>query len=214
MGLELLPAELRSPCSQCGNCCKDFGNGKERGLPLLPPEFRKFKETADERGIRLPHTKKILFSDKKTKKNLVFEYRVLTEPCIFYDEEKGCTIYDERPLVCRAYPYMMEFDENEKEQIFFSKCTELDKFKQRFLKLKEHKLGRQDEQLMAARAYQYTAQFYQKMLYRMDKSGKARVYKKISAWEDRDADLFVWGGASPINSSREIIDFFMKPRDK
>ena len=34
--------------------------------------------------------------------------------CIFLDESNLCSVYSHRPFTCRTFPYVVEFDDNEK----------------------------------------------------------------------------------------------------
>jgi Fe-S-cluster containining protein len=39
--------------------------------------------------------------------------------CVFMDEERKCSIYDNRPLICRAYPIAVRVDENKRKVAFW-----------------------------------------------------------------------------------------------
>lgn len=105
-------------CGSCTDCCRNFG---EKGFPLYPKEFRRYKELAEARGLKFSHTLCADISDSKTSVNIVEEYRIITRPCVFLDS--GCTIYEDRPLICRAYPYHIT------DTLGFGTCPNIDRFK-------------------------------------------------------------------------------------
>jgi len=39
--------------------------------------------------------------------------------CVFMDEERKCSIYENRPLICRAYPMAIRIDENRRKVAFW-----------------------------------------------------------------------------------------------
>jgi len=39
--------------------------------------------------------------------------------CVFIDEERKCSIYENRPLICRAYPIAIRIDENKRKVAFW-----------------------------------------------------------------------------------------------
>ena len=39
--------------------------------------------------------------------------------CVFMDEERKCSIYENRPLICRAYPIAIRVDENKRKVAFW-----------------------------------------------------------------------------------------------
>jgi Fe-S-cluster containining protein len=84
-------------CKKCGNCCKDlfdFRRGEKRGLTLTTQEAA-------------------LFSDKEIaplaafgfdSPNIIFLYQLSVKDCPHINIENHCTIYEKRPLICRAFP--------------------------------------------------------------------------------------------------------------
>ena len=88
-------------CKQCGNCCIDFG---ESGfLPLHPWEAEILKKLADEKGVILNIKPKGCFFDKKHNLAFFLQYGLYNNPCPFYINNL-CSIYDNRPLVCKSFP--------------------------------------------------------------------------------------------------------------
>ena len=79
-----------NPCLACAadqQCCEVLG------LKLSKREFEKhFKKYSDRLSII-----------KYYKMFIVYPRNNL--PCPYWDKESGCTIYEERPIDCRLYPY-------------------------------------------------------------------------------------------------------------
>ncbi len=80
-------------CENCGYCCKN-----ENPIIICQQDIKKIAKYLD-------------ISYKKVRINYVRSeggklFIKSSKPCIFYDNDKKCTIYEARPLVCRAYPYL------------------------------------------------------------------------------------------------------------
>lgn len=79
-----------NPCQTCPadkQCCKVLG------LKLSKREFEKhFKKHSDRLSVI-----------KYNKMFIVYPRNKL--PCPYWDEKKGCSIYGERPVDCRLYPF-------------------------------------------------------------------------------------------------------------
>ena len=94
-------------CKSCGACCRRIVIKepvdiiKAVGLCLRPKErdlFKQHPETIIVPYIGLKHNNKIK----------VLLYQMVSEPCPLLDPETNlCTIYDIRPMICRAYPFIL-----------------------------------------------------------------------------------------------------------
>ena len=79
----------RFSCQRCGRCCFTPG----AGLYLEKEDFERIAKHVGKKKMKsLCRYEKAL------------QAWVLKQPCPFYDKEKGCTIYDIRPLTCTKYP--------------------------------------------------------------------------------------------------------------
>lgn len=86
---------LRFQCTRCGNCCTGapgFVWVNDEEVTAIAQYRGECKEETKQRHTRL-----------------VDQRRSLRErangDCIFYDREKGCTIYPVRPAQCRTWPF-------------------------------------------------------------------------------------------------------------
>jgi len=81
-------------CSRCGACCTS-------GLvvKLLSPDIEQLLEI-------MPLDELVEKLDAGVSAGRFYFSLAVREDgsCVFYDPEKGCTIYEHRPLACRAYP--------------------------------------------------------------------------------------------------------------
>jgi len=76
-------------CQKCGRCCFTPG----AGLYLEKEDFERISKHIGKKKLR---------SLCRYEKDL--NAWVLKQPCPFYDKEKGCTIYENRPKTCTKYP--------------------------------------------------------------------------------------------------------------
>lgn len=91
-------AGLRFSCTQCGKCC----TGEPGIVRATPTEIARIEA--------LTGRSRSDFADRVS-----HGYRLKERPggdCIFFD--KGCSIYEARPLQCRTYPFWFENVRSEK----------------------------------------------------------------------------------------------------
>ena len=121
-------------CTQCGECCnireKDKGISNEDeekyrqymfnnfGIIYLarltditinvwPEEAETLKNEASLRGIKLKLIPKRAIYDKSHHELIILDYFIDHDICPFFNnEDKLCTIYEQRPLICRSYPLL------------------------------------------------------------------------------------------------------------
>ena len=89
----------RFDCLRCGKCCISFVDRFYHiptGIPLTPTELKLF----DQADVRP-------FLGVQTTAGIIpVWYQLIRAPCPHYDHDRcRCTIYERRPLVCRAYPF-------------------------------------------------------------------------------------------------------------
>lgn len=87
---------LRFACERCGRCCK----GPEPGYVWVSD--REIARLAAALGLSVED-----FTRRYVRR--VFERFSLVErannDCVFYEDGKGCTVYDARPDQCRTFPF-------------------------------------------------------------------------------------------------------------
>ena len=88
-------AGLRFTCTQCGNCCT--------GAPGY------VWVDADELKAIADHLDMPVFQFRAMHTRAVGRRRSLRErpngECVFWDHDKGCTVYSARPTQCRTWPF-------------------------------------------------------------------------------------------------------------
>ncbi|WAI00576.1 YkgJ family cysteine cluster protein [Methanogenium organophilum] len=95
-------------CLMCGGCC---ARGEDDGMLVLvsAPEIRAIMDHTglawDE--IAEPYPEWIP-AEGGGEFTLAWCLRRTEKACIFLDEQKRCTIYPARPLICRTYPFALE----------------------------------------------------------------------------------------------------------
>jgi Fe-S-cluster containining protein len=95
------PANLRFECTKCGLCCGDTPN-KTRHI-LLTEQDAEHEANAVDQPIGS-------FADKITgKEPYIYEMHKAEGKCVFLQNNQ-CVIYEQRPLICRFYPFELTTD--------------------------------------------------------------------------------------------------------
>jgi len=94
----LYPSRLRWRCIRCGNSCRDSGN-KDRKVRMLPYEVHLI---ADKLGLRT-----VDFTIESDDSVYCFEMKKKENGSCYFLDGVSCRVYDERPLVCRFYPFYL-----------------------------------------------------------------------------------------------------------
>lgn len=118
---------IKINCEGCINhCC---GQNNHLTPVLLPSEELKFNEKSVV--VEAPYRAMRVLA-KKSDGN-----------CIFLDDKTRCTIYDQRPLECRLYPFLLDFEFGIAAKLDKRFCSGLEslKFDRSLISdlLKEHK---------------------------------------------------------------------------
>ncbi|MBN2336602.1 YkgJ family cysteine cluster protein [Candidatus Bathyarchaeota archaeon] len=88
-------AWLRWSCTRCGRCCRDV-EGWERRVLLLDCDVKRLEETGATE-----------FSDPVEEGRFNAVMRKKDGVCVLYRVD-GCTVYEDRALLCRMYPFYVE----------------------------------------------------------------------------------------------------------
>jgi Fe-S-cluster containining protein len=98
---ELMSGEpIKFRCIQCGECCRRLLVDSQlvrKGLPLFPEERGLFPEELIRPGVGIGHPDEPGFR--------IISYQMTEKVCPHLCDG-SCGIWDARPTVCRAYPYM------------------------------------------------------------------------------------------------------------
>jgi Fe-S-cluster containining protein len=154
--------EQKFKCSMCSFCCSNLGRKsnekpseekkEESQLNLIPPfqlypkkdglhlyefEYKKLKKLAEDKGIKVKFSPFMILFDLNTDKCLVLDWFIDEKICPFLKDNK-CIIYDERPLLCRRYPLIIQSAENSKLDINFGYCPSNLKEKNSVGKIKKY----------------------------------------------------------------------------
>lgn len=98
MGQELWYKDgLRFQCARCGDCCSGYS-----GTIRVSDE----DITTLSRRLGIPEAD---FRETYTRPLVGGGLSLIEKPnnydCIFFDKERGCTVYDDRPRQCRSWPF-------------------------------------------------------------------------------------------------------------
>lgn len=97
-------------CTQCGQCCTAEDETPHTAV-LFPDEVRQLMGSdRDWTDVARP----MPFGFEASTET--FEWALQVDDCgdcRFHDDELGCTVYADRPLICQAYPFDVVFDSAE-----------------------------------------------------------------------------------------------------
>jgi Fe-S-cluster containining protein len=108
--------EIGFECTRCGACCK-AAEGEDHTATVFPDEVRKLQgaDEYDWRDVARPMPYGVTEGDDG-QEGETFEWALQTTgcgDCTFYAEEDGvgaCTVHDDRPLICRTYPFSVALE--------------------------------------------------------------------------------------------------------
>lgn len=104
------PANVCFECNGCSLCCGDTEQ-KTRRILLLESEAK----TISEQTTRPIEE----FSESSVGTTpYVYEMKKPTEGKCFFLKDKQCTIYENRPLICRFYPFELKYDQDGGNYVF------------------------------------------------------------------------------------------------
>ena len=87
---------LRFECTQCGRCC-----GGVSGTVLVSDD--EIEALALRLGVT-PEAFRARFTYTRRGGDVSLRERANYD-CVFFDPERGCTVYEDRPQQCRTYPF-------------------------------------------------------------------------------------------------------------
>lgn len=81
-------------------------DGTRSGLSLSNAEAARLRARSDERRLSVELHPRTFLLESRRRVAVVLDWHLAHASCPFYADFR-CTVYDERPLVCRAYPVMI-----------------------------------------------------------------------------------------------------------
>ena len=108
-------------CTRCGACCKaaegEDGEREDHTATVFPDEVRELESDSeyDWRDVARPMPYG-LHEGEAGLEGETFEWALQTTgcgDCAFYEEDDGtgaCTVHEERPLICRTYPFSVALE--------------------------------------------------------------------------------------------------------
>ncbi|MHA1299239.1 MAG: YkgJ family cysteine cluster protein [Candidatus Helarchaeota archaeon] len=129
MSKDIENKNLKFECQRCGECCSLYcipctDKDIKRILNYLKVPLKKASdyvelvEPEDDMLESYEDVPKILIEDYDSQNIvLVLKSDKNEKYCYFYDKTKKCTIYPVRPLVCRFFPIVYEYEENKEKEL-------------------------------------------------------------------------------------------------
>ncbi|ELY37269.1 YkgJ family cysteine cluster protein [Natronorubrum tibetense] len=109
-------------CTRCGACCKGHGED-EHTATVFPDEVRDLEASDaydgeyDWRDVARPMPYGLSETEDGDLEGETFEWALQTDSCgdcTFYEEDEdgagACAAHDDRPLICRTYPFSVALD--------------------------------------------------------------------------------------------------------
>ncbi len=103
------------PCKQCAKCCSLLEKEEWIGISLFPWEKHLFPEKDIIPSLGLGK-----HPDHPKFKTILYTYNA--SGCI-YLEEKTCNLYNQRPLICRSYPFRLTRQGDKNVYVIAPECT-------------------------------------------------------------------------------------------
>lgn len=101
----ILDSNVTHHCTKCGKCC------------TLIPLTDKDVECIESLGYT-----DFYFTDEYGVRRM---YGMYPEPCMFFTDNGGCSIYDHRPAICRIFPFVITFSDLGNVWCYSHKCPGL-----------------------------------------------------------------------------------------
>ncbi|MEI7718416.1 MAG: YkgJ family cysteine cluster protein [archaeon] len=143
---------MKFECKCCGFCCKNFGEGNNKYLPIFEWEVNTYSKIAKQRNIKMDFKPVHYLLDEKSGVVFCYLYGMTSEPCPFLKDNK-CSIYKDRAIICQQFPLLwtakLHIGDNFGASCF-SECPNFDckkDFDKKFTGKKEVKKGEIDEYL-------------------------------------------------------------------
>ena len=102
--------EIGFECTDCGDCCT--AADEPLAVTVFPDERRALADAAEGNDASPEDvTEPSPFGEDDEK----FEWTVRRDGCgdCFFHQEDACSVYEDRPSICRTYPFAVRFDDRD-----------------------------------------------------------------------------------------------------
>jgi Fe-S-cluster containining protein len=105
--------DLYYTCLRCGTCCFELNDDvATKRIPLYPEEVDYLIKIAKKRKLKFQVIEDLVFPDLKHKRIMVLTYKILlnnlNKRCPFYYDDLGCSIQENKPFACKAFPLSLK----------------------------------------------------------------------------------------------------------
>lgn len=96
-------------CKQCGKCCSQF-DSDSGGIMIFEWEKAALEEIAKKEGVDFEIEPGQTDYDEKSNTRIITTFAFKARACPFL-KDKRCSIHPSRPIYCKAYPLLVEMDD-------------------------------------------------------------------------------------------------------
>ncbi|UCD04390.1 MAG: YkgJ family cysteine cluster protein [Candidatus Woesearchaeota archaeon] len=203
---------MKFVCSECGDCCRDFGHGP--GLNLFYWEAKMFEEY---------YPFPVLY-DKKNKQTIALFWNSRINNCPLLNKNK-CIKYEDRPLVCKAFPLLNSGLISGKDFSFSLGCSQeklLEKIAKKINSEKDENKRIEimkeafDDTFLALLQLELTRNFIYRELEKMEDKGLIKIDDSLNKISENIVDVFdlmLKTGHISKDKLKEIIDNIQNLKD-
>jgi Fe-S-cluster containining protein len=105
------------PCRQCGKCCTMLERKEYEGISLFAWEKHLFPNEDINPSLGIGE-------DPESKNFKILLYTYNSSGCVHL-EKNNCRIHDQRPMVCRSYPFRIRGEGKKRVYVVAPECTEI-----------------------------------------------------------------------------------------
>ncbi|MHA1131085.1 MAG: YkgJ family cysteine cluster protein [Candidatus Helarchaeota archaeon] len=168
-------------CLRCMRCCNSERFGSEiLFIPIYLDELKRIKHLAEQRKLKIQLKPDITYYDELNNRLIIVTYALYIDKngCPFY--KLGCSIYDERPITCRAYPLSILRTEDTTTIILKPECTFVEKNRRTLADLDYYSLGDVfSDEFRYAREIQIKGNTIVNQIEKLESEGKIRILVKL-----------------------------------
>lgn len=169
-------------CKQCGKCCKSNQSDEKVGyfIPLYLDEVDRLKELAKRKNLKIDIEPDLMYFDELNNQLIILTYamKIDEKGCIFYQTE--CSIYEERPITCGAYPLSIYRVDDTTELSLKPECSFVEDNQCELRLLDYYDLGEVfTDEFPVAREIQIKGNTIREQIELLEKEGKIKIPVKL-----------------------------------